>query len=31
MSPTGGVLVLTAWAVGAVGLGAALMERRDIA
>ena len=31
MSPAGGVLVLTAWAVGAVGLGAALMERRDIA
>jgi ABC-2 type transport system permease protein len=31
MSPVGGVLVLTAWAVGAVGVGAALMERRDIA
>ena len=31
MSPAGGALVLGAWAVGAVGLGAALMERRDIA
>ena len=31
MSPVGGVLVLSAWAVGAVALGATLMERRDIA
>jgi len=31
MSPAGGAVVLGAWAVGAVGLGAALMERRDIA
>jgi ABC-type transport system involved in multi-copper enzyme maturation permease subunit len=31
MSPAGGALVLGAWAAGAVGLGAALMERRDIA
>ena len=31
MSPAGGALVLAAWAVGAVGFGAALMERRDIA
>jgi ABC-type transport system involved in multi-copper enzyme maturation permease subunit len=31
MGPAGGALVLAAWAVGAVGLGAALMERRDIA
>jgi hypothetical protein len=31
MSPAGGALVLGAWAVGAVGLGVALMERRDIA
>jgi hypothetical protein len=31
MSPAGGALVLSAWAVGAVGLGTALMERRDIA
>jgi ABC-2 type transport system permease protein len=31
MSPVGGVLVLTAWAVGAVVMGAVLMERNDIA
>ncbi len=31
MSPAGGALLLGAWAVGAVGLGAAMMERRDIA
>ncbi len=31
MGPIGGALVLGAWAVGAVGVGAFLMERRDIA
>ncbi len=31
MGPAGGALVLGAWAAGAVGLGAALMDRRDIA
>ena len=31
MRPLGGALVLGAWAVGAVGVGALLMERRDIA
>jgi ABC-type transport system involved in multi-copper enzyme maturation permease subunit len=31
MRPIGGALVLGAWALGAVGVGAFLMERRDIA
>lgn len=31
MRPVGGALVLGAWALGAVGVGAWLMERRDIA
>ena len=31
MRPIGGALVLAAWAVGAVGAGAWLMDRRDIA
>jgi ABC-2 type transport system permease protein len=31
MRPIGGALVLGAWAIGAVGVGASLMRRRDIA
>jgi ABC-2 type transport system permease protein len=31
MSPLAGAVILTAWAVSAVGVGAVLMERRDVA